>query len=64
MADQRGSKRPSEEERRQRLAKMAKLGKGKAKVGASAPPSKSAAPPGFPATRAVPTTTAPASAVA
>ncbi|GMN29034.1 hypothetical protein TIFTF001_044307 [Ficus carica] len=44
MADRRGTKRPTDEDRRERLAKMANLGKGKAKVGTSAPPSRNVAP--------------------
>ncbi|GMN32228.1 hypothetical protein TIFTF001_041698 [Ficus carica] len=44
MADRRGTKRPTDEDRRERLAKMANLGKGKGKVGTSAPPSQNVAP--------------------
>ncbi|GMN19424.1 hypothetical protein TIFTF001_042873 [Ficus carica] len=51
MADRRGTKRPTDEDRRERLAKMANLGKGKGKVGTSAPPSRNVAPS---ATRQVP----------
>ncbi|GMN74477.1 hypothetical protein TIFTF001_056211, partial [Ficus carica] len=61
MADQRGTKRPTEEDRRERLAKMANLGKGKGKAGTSAPPSQNVAPP---ATRATPAPSAPATATA
>ncbi|GMN54063.1 hypothetical protein TIFTF001_023200 [Ficus carica] len=35
---------PTDEDRRERLAKMANLGKGKGKVGTSAPPSQNVAP--------------------
>ncbi|GMN52406.1 hypothetical protein TIFTF001_021536 [Ficus carica] len=51
MADMRGTKRSTDEDRRERLAKMANLGKGKGKVGTSAPPSRNVAPS---ATRQVP----------
>ncbi|GMN65822.1 hypothetical protein TIFTF001_034884 [Ficus carica] len=61
MADRRGTKRPTEEDRRERLAKMANLGKGKGKAGTSAPPSQNVAPP---ATRATPAPSAPATATA
>ncbi|GMN51469.1 hypothetical protein TIFTF001_020610 [Ficus carica] len=44
MADRRGTKRPTDEDMRERLAKMANLGKGKGKVGSSAPPSQNVAP--------------------
>ncbi|GMN65629.1 hypothetical protein TIFTF001_034695 [Ficus carica] len=44
MADRRGTKRPTDEDRRERLAKMANLGKGKGKVGTSAPPSQNVVP--------------------
>ncbi|GMN67186.1 hypothetical protein TIFTF001_036426 [Ficus carica] len=44
MADRRGTKRPTNEDRRERLAKMANLGKGKGKVGTSASPSQNVAP--------------------
>ncbi|GMN60597.1 hypothetical protein TIFTF001_029685 [Ficus carica] len=44
MADRRGTKRPTDEDRRERLATMANLGKGKGKVGTSAPPSQNVAP--------------------
>ncbi|GMN46314.1 hypothetical protein TIFTF001_015505 [Ficus carica] len=44
MADRRGTKRPTDEDRRERLAKMANLGKGEGKVGTSAPPSPNVAP--------------------
>ncbi|GMN69122.1 hypothetical protein TIFTF001_038180 [Ficus carica] len=44
MADRRGTKRPTDEDRRERLAKMANLSKGKGKVGTSAPPSQNVAP--------------------
>lgn len=52
MADKRGTKRPTEEERRDKLTKMANLGKGKAKVGSSAPPKRVSPPPGIPVARA------------
>ncbi|GMN31362.1 hypothetical protein TIFTF001_044569, partial [Ficus carica] len=51
MTDRRGTKRPTDEDRRERLTKMANLGKGKAKVGTSAPPSRNVVPS---ATRQVP----------
>ncbi|GMN38328.1 hypothetical protein TIFTF001_007553 [Ficus carica] len=57
MANRRGTKRPTDEDRRERLAKMAYLGKGKGKVGTSAPPSQNVAPS---ATRPVPVPSAPA----
>ncbi|GMN18886.1 hypothetical protein TIFTF001_045094 [Ficus carica] len=57
MADRRGTKRPTEEDRRERLTKMANLGKGKA--GTTAPSSQNVAPP---ATRATPTPSAPITA--
>ncbi|GMN63957.1 hypothetical protein TIFTF001_033009 [Ficus carica] len=44
MADRRETKRPTDEDRRERLAKMANLGKDKGKVGTSAPPSQNVAP--------------------
>ncbi|GMN22474.1 hypothetical protein TIFTF001_040262 [Ficus carica] len=44
MADRRETKRPTDEDRMERLAKMANLGKGKGKVGTSAPPSQNVAP--------------------
>ncbi|GMN30329.1 hypothetical protein TIFTF001_049606 [Ficus carica] len=59
MADRRGTKRPTEEDRRERLAKMANLGKGKSKAGTSAPLSQNVAPQ---ATRATPAPSAPATA--
>ncbi|GMN66605.1 hypothetical protein TIFTF001_035669 [Ficus carica] len=61
MADRRGTKRLIKEDRRERLAKMANLGKGKGKAGNSAPPSRNVAPP---ATRATPDPPAPATATA
>ncbi|GMN61367.1 hypothetical protein TIFTF001_030454 [Ficus carica] len=61
MADRRGTKRPTEEDRRERLAKMANLGKGKGKAGTSAPPSQNVAPS---ATRATPAPSALATATA
>ncbi|GMN43141.1 hypothetical protein TIFTF001_012342 [Ficus carica] len=61
MADRRGTKRPTEEDMRERLAKMANLGKGKGKAGTSAPPSQNVAPP---ANRATPAPSAPATAKA
>ncbi|GMN65245.1 hypothetical protein TIFTF001_034318 [Ficus carica] len=57
MADRRGTKRPTKEDRRERLAKMANLGKGKGKAGTFAPPSRNVAPP---ITRATPAPPAPA----
>ncbi|GMN19009.1 hypothetical protein TIFTF001_042801 [Ficus carica] len=39
-----GTKRPTDEDRRERLAKMTNLGKGKGKVGTSAPPSQNVTP--------------------
>ncbi|GMN71987.1 hypothetical protein TIFTF001_054670 [Ficus carica] len=56
MADMRGTKRPTGEDRRERLVKMANLGKGKGKAGTSAPPSQNVVPP---ATRATPAPSAP-----
>ncbi|GMN38458.1 hypothetical protein TIFTF001_007694 [Ficus carica] len=44
MADMRGTKRLTDEDRRERLAKIANLGKGKGKVWTSAPPSQNVAP--------------------
>ncbi|GMN33109.1 hypothetical protein TIFTF001_003971 [Ficus carica] len=44
MADRRVTKRPTDEDRRERLAKMANLGKGKGKIGTSTPPSQNVAP--------------------
>ncbi|GMN18949.1 hypothetical protein TIFTF001_050884 [Ficus carica] len=44
MADRRGTKRPTDEDMRERLAKMANMGKGKGKVGTSAPPSQNMPP--------------------
>ncbi|GMN32887.1 hypothetical protein TIFTF001_048224 [Ficus carica] len=67
MADRRGTKRPTDEDRRERLAKMTNLGKGegKGKVETSTPPSQNVAPsatrpalvPSAPATVAVATPT-------
>ncbi|GMN20210.1 hypothetical protein TIFTF001_043032 [Ficus carica] len=61
MADRRGTKRLTEEDRRERLAKMANVGKGKGKARTSAPPSQNVAPP---ATRGTPAPSAPATATA
>ena len=51
MADKRGTKRPTKEERRDRLAKMVNLGKGKAKVGAPILPKRVTPPPDIPIAR-------------
>ncbi|GMN32081.1 hypothetical protein TIFTF001_048160 [Ficus carica] len=62
----RGTKRPNEEERRDRLQKMARLGKGKGKAGTSAeaPPSRGVMPPTVPFTDVAVPPAAPASQVA
>ncbi|GMN21214.1 hypothetical protein TIFTF001_047250 [Ficus carica] len=68
MADcqSRGTKRPSEEERRDRLQKMARLGKGKGKAGTSAEatPSRGVMPPTVPFIDVAVPPAAPASQVA
>ena len=65
MADRRGAKRPlTDEERRDRLAKMVNLGKGKGKAGTSAPPNQNVAPPAAPPARSAPAPPAPATATA
>ncbi|GMN60138.1 hypothetical protein TIFTF001_029205 [Ficus carica] len=61
MADRRGTKRPTDDDRMERLAKMAYLGKGKGKVGTSASPSQNVVPS---ATRPAPVPSAPATVAA